>query len=510
MKRVMKTIVWITCMVLFIKMSVIADGSAMLMEVQGQGDIPAIYVKGVDGEIETVDVMVGNADGSSVTYQSLEKDNVPLDTLILIDNSLSIPESSREDVLSIVSEMVAARSTNERYAIATYGEDLETVVDWTNDYTQLKAAIDTIEFSDRETYLTDVLYNLISTVGFAQTEDGAYRRIFVVSDGVDNKSIGYTSAELSELLRKSGVPIYSLGVYNKGKSNNEELKNMFALSRQTNAESFLLEEVENPLDIVTQLSKDREIVRFVVELEDEVKDGGEKTITLKIKTSEENVAVVADQVRMPQVVIQEVEEEEAEPVLVEEPLPEPEPEPELSFFEQHKKTIVIVASAAIAWIILIVAVILLIAHAKKKKKENEIIEVENPFTDLPMEEEKTELVINSPRTDDGSTVYIFDQGRNYIVTLTDVKMPARTYQKAIQQQLVIGRSATKTDICIDYDTSVSLTHCLIERRGDSFFLKDLQASNGTYLDGNRVLSEVEISSGSILKMGRVEMRVEVR
>ena len=74
---------------------------------------------------------------------------------------------------------------------------------------------------------------------------------------------------------------------------------------------------------------------------------------------------------------------------------------------------------------------------------------------------------------------------------------------------MIGRLAAQCDICIDYDRSVSSRHCAIEKRGERFFLIDLQSSNGTFLNESKVLSEVEIYSGSIIKMGRVEMRVEM-
>ena len=104
---------------------------------------------------------------------------------------------------------------------------------------------------------------------------------------------------------------------------------------------------------------------------------------------------------------------------------------------------------------------------------------------------------------------LFNGNKKVKVTLTDINMPARSYTTYIERRIVIGRSAANTDICIDYDQSVSGKHCAIEMRNDKFYLIDLQSSNKTYLNESQVLSEVEISSGSVIKMGRVRMRVEM-
>ena len=61
--------------------------------------------------------------------------------------------------------------------------------------------------------------------------------------GVDNKSIGYTKEELYAALEKMPYPIYTVGCTYK--ENNEQLKNMFALSRMTGGASWLLDDVSD-------------------------------------------------------------------------------------------------------------------------------------------------------------------------------------------------------------------------------------------------------------------------
>ena len=95
------------------------------------------------------------------------------------------------------------------------------------------------------------------------------------------------------------------------------------------------------------------------------------------------------------------------------------------------------------------------------------------------------------------------------IILTDINNPSKSFAACIEHKIVVGRTAAVTDICIDYDKSVSGRHCAIEKRNNKFYLVDLGSSNKTYLNENLVLSEVEISSGSIIRMGRVKMRVEM-
>lgn len=488
--------------------TVCAEENIKVMEIQDQGETPSVFVKGIESDSFEVTALVGNSECDSVSVHSVSAENIPVKTLILLDNSLSIPDASRDSVKNVISELIAGRAKNEQFALATFGEDIEMLVDFTDDYAQLKAAVDGIEFQDRETYLTDVLYDLIKNQSYGMDQELAYKRVFVVSDGVDNKSLGYTKEELYNVLSESSVPIYTLGVYNKKKSNSDELSNMFALSRQTNADSFLLNELEDPMTVVSSLAEDQKIVRFDVVPAQNERDGSEKTITFTISNPDATFKV--DKVRMPQEVI-EVVQEEPEEVIVEKE-PEPEPEPVQPDDEIDGKIIAIIAAVFIFVIAVITGIIILIVSlVKKKKEQNKVIEVDNIFASMDENTVTECLGAQSASGSDGETVLILDSSssRGCILTLTDINQPAHSFSKSFSGRIVIGRSAANTDICIDYDKSVSSRHCAIERRGNSFYLIDLGSSNGTYLNESKVLSEVEIYSGGIIKLGRVQLRVEM-
>ena len=139
--------------------------------------------------------------------------------------------------------------------------------------------MDSIAYQDQETYLTDVLYDLLSAEYIQDARD-VYHRIIVISDGVDNKSLGYTKDELYALLKSSPVPIYTIGCVNG--NNNEELENMFALSRMTYVDYFLLDEVEEILSLTEALKADREIYRLTIVPPAEMMDGSRKNVKITL------------------------------------------------------------------------------------------------------------------------------------------------------------------------------------------------------------------------------------
>ena len=67
----------------------------------------------------------------------------------------------------------------------------------------------------------------------------------------------------------------------------------------------------------------------------------------------------------------------------------------------------------------------------------------------------------------------------------------------------IGRAA-ESDVRIR-DESLSANHATLLRKGTAWFVVDLRSANGTFVDGLRVAGERELSSGSRLKLGRVEL-----
>jgi hypothetical protein len=69
----------------------------------------------------------------------------------------------------------------------------------------------------------------------------------------------------------------------------------------------------------------------------------------------------------------------------------------------------------------------------------------------------------------------------------------------------LGRSAGN-DFQIQH-TSVSRFHCEVEVKDDGLFVRDMDSSNGTYVNGQSV-ERAQLSNGFILRVGDVAMEVQ--
>ena len=71
----------------------------------------------------------------------------------------------------------------------------------------------------------------------------------------------------------------------------------------------------------------------------------------------------------------------------------------------------------------------------------------------------------------------------------------------------LGRGPTNTIVL--NDTFCSQEHALLTWRGGQWWLEDRGSSNGTRLNGEQVRELVVVSSGDVVGIGRVELKVEL-
>ena len=483
---------------------VLAVEKPLIMETYTGDSSISIYVKGGE-KVEDTTTQIGTVVCTDVEGNKLSETGTPFRTLIMVDNSLSIPEAMRGQVAEVLHNLIADRGESEEIAIATFDENINYLAEYSSDYTTLKAAVDSIEYQDLETYLTDVLYDLISTEYIGETED-VYRRIIVISDGVDNKSIGYTKDELYTLLREHSIPIYTVGI--KDGKNNEQLENMFALSRMTNADDFILNDMEDILDINTCLNQDRDIIRYVIKPDVGIMDGSKKVVRI-VYESGQNISA---EIVMPQQEQIIKEEEKAE--IQEEPAVEEKPVQESESKDNIGAMIYLIIGVCFAVVIAgIIVVVVFVIRKRTKKSSFEIISDDVLIKEQQErnDDEKTELVGSFSRlSDDGTTFMMWNSNTTYNMILTDIHSPVKSFQAPLQSSIVIGRKKDMCGITIDYDKSVSGRHCEIKVKDGRFYIDDLQSSNGTFVNDCKVLSEIEIFSGNIIKLGRLEFKFEVR
>lgn len=451
-----------------------------------------LYLQGLE-DYDNISAQIA-MDAADVTEIS---DRVDIHTIILLDNSLSVTEPNQEKIRTIVEDYVTQKEASEQISIATFGEDVVYLAERENDSEVLLQALDGIEHQNQDSFLTDILYDEILKL----QDSGEYTRFLVATDGADDKAIGYTLSELKDLLKEKNYPVYALGCTYK--DNSKELENLFSISRLTQAEYFLLDDYEEDTEILQALAE--KVTGVSVKIPEECCDGSDKSILLSIETAGE-VKELTTTAKMPfQLKEQEPEpvvepEPELEPEPVVEPVPvEPEPEPEPVVEEPSIDFVTI--GAAVAIVIMLILFVVYQVLSKKKKKE--------PKPEEPKEEEPLDMTAMMP-VEEEATVFLGGSNDNYIVILRDKKDASKIFRYPLRDKVIIGRkNEDGVNIVLNYDASISGKHCEITVSGDHFYIEDLHSANKTYLNGQLVEGCVEFQSGSTLRLGRVEMILEV-
>ena len=83
------------------------------------------------------------------------------------------------------------------------------------------------------------------------------------------------------------------------------------------------------------------------------------------------------------------------------------------------------------------------------------------------------------------------------------------YLVKTDSSILVGRSPD-ADINISYDNFCSRKHAVVYRENDGFFIEDLGSTNGTFVNGGKVIKKVNLSDGDIIEFGgtRIVLRIK--
>jgi len=84
------------------------------------------------------------------------------------------------------------------------------------------------------------------------------------------------------------------------------------------------------------------------------------------------------------------------------------------------------------------------------------------------------------------------------------ELAGKTFE-LIDGRITVGRSADN-NIRID-DKTVSGHHCILTMEGQDYVLKDLNSTNGSRVNGRRVV-EIRLANGDNIRLGDVDLRYE--
>lgn len=497
-------------------MSSYVGKDSISLYVQGKSDMKVTAQIGTK-EIKDVDV---------VPLSDTEK----IETLILVDNSLSTTEESRPIITELLTGVVGNKLPNESISVATFSKNIEYKVNDTTDYTQLKNAIDSLEYKYQDAYLLPVLYDLSKE--YATKEENIFRRVIIVSDGASDEEIGVKVSELLAQLNKNSFPIYTFGCKSEDGSNNGDLENLYSIARTTGAEYWTVNDINNPDEISSQFSKRLvDIDRVDIKVPKSLQDGSEKGV--KILMMNGGLSLDAS-------------------TTVKMPFGSSQKDKSLPF-------IIIIVIAVLIILLLIILIVNLVKKKddgyqqvlddlqnKEKSRSNSQMQAENvqrQNTPAPINRDKRNVrdrvyavSSNTPnnyeadiqktpetpqrREDDNiiendnfsrADTKPCNVGQREKVPTIVIEAMGRSWEINISKPILIGRGE---DLDIQLrDRTVSKKHCMIYYENGNVYIKDLKSSNHTFI-GRQDITETGsyLIKVNMLKMrlGDVDVIVEVR
>lgn len=95
-----------------------------------------------------------------------------------------------------------------------------------------------------------------------------------------------------------------------------------------------------------------------------------------------------------------------------------------------------------------------------------------------------------------------------VVLVTSGPLKGHKYFVKTDTKILIGRSE-EANIRIGYDDFCSRKHALLYWEGSTCFIEDLNSTNGTFLNDQRIHGKTELKKGDVIGFGDTELLIGV-
>ena len=123
-----------------------------------QGTDLYVYLPAQDAVTQ---VQVGNTACTSFQSTPVAELDTPVETVVLLDNSISISQEDRPLIQQILNNLIGNRLPGEVFTIATMDTEIHYLSQKEGNYLTLQGLIEGIQHNDQDTRLTDGLYQLL-------------------------------------------------------------------------------------------------------------------------------------------------------------------------------------------------------------------------------------------------------------------------------------------------------------------------------------------------------------
>lgn len=426
----------------------------------GRGSLPAP----IDGR----DLQVF-CEGRRLPVTSLtpfEKSDEGTAFIFLVDISKSLREPQLNLMKEALSRFIEEMGPRDEAALLSFGDAVVLVEDFTDQRRRLLARVEGLRLTDMTTHLH---HGLIRVQEMARRlDEGLPRRkvAIVLSDGKNEAVGGETKEEVLESFRREGLPLFALGFYapplEPMRPHLEQLR-QFA---QVSGGDYFPPDGPSVGEILKELQKRLNLVwRADVDLSSLTHDGREVDIEARLQRKG---GILSDRIRL------RLWAGGASAFSTEGKASEREGTREL-----HAAPVPVEGPFPWLWVLLLAFLFALLLLFLRRRQASFV-----PDADRSVRE---------PRR---LKLDIFREGRRQ-----------ESFSLSLEERLTLGR-ASDNDVCLKGDPSISARHCELYLLKGDLFVNDLKATNGTYVNDQRIADAVPVRSGDVIRLGRTTLRIQ--
>ncbi len=443
-------------------------------------------------------------------------------TLYLIDVSGSVHSELQEIAKEFVNKMIAGQHKSYYSAIGTFSNELSILGDYTNDRFELASELDEIDFKSDTTNLYSSIKTAIENVNAEAAEK--YKRVIVISDGLDSRKDLIAYNALTELLDTTRTQVFTIGI--ETERNEKALNDFFSVAERSNALSYSINADTDINGICEKLNEYiASLYAYDILVPDSLKDGSIHRLAM-IKSGE---IIDGIDLRTPMLIIKNDVVSEEVPVNED---------------KSSEGITIIVLSVAAAFLILTAIVIAVLVRRKDRpvnseKFENNSTENANnaenikPVGDVGKQRLESsdetvylkkqsstsdETVLLKSTADSEQTVYL---NRNKApatkstvkITLQDTSRNDMIFSTVLDDEgTYISRERIEgcQQIVVDYERSVSKNHCRIWVDHGELYISDNGSLNGTFVENKRIEGKTMLKDGETIKIGRLKLNLKIK
>ena len=461
------------------------DEPQLIQAVMNECDVDIFLSDDLDEQ--SLSVKVATTKAEIIDCGLINETEILIRTTILVDISNSVPIDSRDEVTELVEYQVENITENEEMRILTFGNEVNTLQEFTSDRYDLYRALEQIVYNGTQSAVYDAIYNTIPELNLNNEKPCFYRTI-IVTDGADHAAHGITKEELLMKLQSTTYPIDVICV-SKAKPKNPN-KDLSALTRISNGRYFEIYPDSDVKQLYSELSV-KEYYWIRASIPHKYLDGSIRQVDVQddrnhvnfdIKMSVVDYDITDESVILTTATEKVIEKTDSMAVTTESTYILQESGNENAGFTLM---LLIVGGVAVLSIIIVTVVCLFL----KKRSSGDVT-----VSDVPRETGDTEVFEESP------------EGEIYVIKISDAFDAGLSWNLNVPDEIIIGRE-DNCDIVLT-DRSVSHQQCKITAKAKGLTVQNLSASNHTKLNGNKVNEETLLHSSDTLRFGRVTLKVD--